>query len=92
MTTAVAKKQMDNMAHSVLVDDDALLPIIGVTAVAYVALEAIHHVVIGTWLTPYLISIGASATTASTVGIVLISLCVLGVGWGLWKLFKKKSE
>ncbi len=55
---------------------------------AYVTLEVINHVVVGTWLAPYLATLGVSTGIVTGIGYALVAGAVLGVSYLIYKAVK----
>lgn len=81
------------LAYTRVIDAESMVPIVGITALAYVSLEVINHLVLQGWLLPALSSSTAlSATTVMGIYYFGIGVAIVAVGWAIWKLFSKQSE
>lgn len=65
----------------------------GTVLVSYVALEVINHVVLGSYIMPWVVStLGLGATAAGAIFYGVIGLSALALSWVAYKFFFKKKE
>lgn len=64
----------------------------GAIAGSYVALEIIHHAVLGNYVMPYLVtSFGLGTAAATTILYGTLALSAFGVSWMIYKMFFQKT-
>ena len=83
---------MQALIQSRFGDLDTVAPVVGITAVAYVSLEVINHLVLQSWFMPWIATFGWSATVVSGIYYGALALSIGLVAWGIYKLFGKQSE
>lgn len=65
----------------------------GTVLASYVVLEVVNHVVLGSYVMPWIIStLGLGATAAGAVFYGVLGLTALGLSWLAYKFFFKKKE
>ncbi len=65
----------------------------GTVLASYVALEVINHVVLGSYVMPWVVStLGLGATAAGAIFYGVLGLSALGLSWLAYKFFFKKTE
>lgn len=71
--------------------DNTLLATVAVT-VSYVTLELVNHVVLATYVSPWLVSVGLSTATATTISYAVLFLVIIGIGWVFSRYYKRKQK
>lgn len=59
---------------------------------AYAAAELIHHGLLGTYVLPWLLSMGLSASMAAYIVWAATFLAVAAIMWLIWKFFVSSNE
>ncbi len=63
----------------------------GTVVGAYVVLEVINHFVLGTYIMPYLATLGLGATALGAIFYGTLGIAALGLSWLAYKFFFKKK-
>ena len=66
--------------------------LVGTVLASYVALEVINHVVLGTYVMPWVVTtLGLGATAAGAIFYGVLGLSALGLSWLAYKFFFKEK-
>lgn len=92
----MATATVDNPAITATVEtskavDDTLLATVGIV-LSYATLEVVNHVILTGYVSPWLVSVGLSMTTATTISYAILFVAIVGMGYLFTRFFKRKQK